>query len=251
MKASLRVVSSKEVLEGRVSSRVERAIRRLESGSPEHRGALRAAAALCSRGLRAGLPPSASEAPRAAIELIRDAAAQSRPKSPSLAAVEKQLLASVESAESLVVRAFERTLSPAAECPVPGEEAAWQSFNETADRSFRRYVSLSAHLTLDAHLELVRSLGSPAALIDVIVALASAHSYLTCAAGSLRHASFRVQAFRQASWDASRPTSVALGLGVSELAHQTLHEFLGSKFSSHVVREQAQLEEFFLWAVGA
>src|SRR5690606_31400544 len=113
MKPSLRVVSSKEVLEGLVSSRVERAIRRLASGTPEHRGALRAAAALCSRGLRAGLPPSASEAPRAAIELIRDAAAQSRPKSPSLAAVEKELLASVEAAESVVVRAFEQTLSSA------------------------------------------------------------------------------------------------------------------------------------------
>lgn len=248
---SLPLVSKKEALEGRVSSSVERAIRRLESGSPAHTGALRAAAALCGRGARSGLPPSAAELPSQAVALVQRVAGNTKSASPSIAALERELLSAYESAEGSVVRAFSSTLpKDPGPCPISGQEETWSLFHHAADRAFQRQVSLSAHLMLDAHAELIRALGTPTALIDVLVALAGAHAYLMCAAGSLRHISFRAQAFRQASWDAERPTSRALGLELEELARQTLHEFIGAKFSSHLVREQAQLEEFFLWATG-
>lgn len=248
---ALPIVSHKEALEGRVSSNVERAIRRLESGSPAQAGALRAAAALCSRGLRSGLPPSAAALPQKAIDLTLRAAGSARAQGPSIASLERELAGSYESAEAAIVRAFSSTLPRApAPCPLPGHESPWASFNQAADLAFQRHISASAHLMIDAHLELLRALGTPTALIDVLVGLASAHASLTCAAGSLRHASFRTQAFLQGHWDAERPTTRALGLTLEELARLTLHEFIGAKFSSHVVREQAQLEEFFLWATG-
>lgn len=248
---ALPIVSPKEALEGRVSSTVERIIRRLESGSPVHAGALRAAAALCGRGLRGGLPPSAAELPRRVLELVGRVAGNSRSASPSIASLERELLGGYEHAEGAVVRAFSSTLPKTlGPCPFPEQEAAWDRFNQAADRAFQRHVSLSAHLMLDTHSELLRALGAPSALIDVLVGLASAHASLMCAAGSLRHASFRAQAFQQANWDSQRPTSRLLGSSIDELAVQTLHEFIGAKFSSHVVREQAQLEEFFLWAMG-